>query len=147
VIYGLDTNVLVYAALADLPEHEAVAGFLRAQVVDAGNQAAIVPQVLYEYVHIATDGRRFERPLSMTEALESATRWATAREVVLLPESRHTPLRALSLLGGHRLGRKRILDAALAATLLDHGVDHLVTHDRRHFERLGLLVVDPVGAG
>ena len=51
---------------------------------------------------------------------------------------------ALDLLDSLRLGRKRIADTLLAATLLSRGVDQLVTcnpQDYTVFE--GLQVVDP----
>jgi predicted nucleic acid-binding protein len=41
-------------------------------------------------------------------------------------------MKASDLLDRHGLGRKRIADTLLAATLLHHGISELITWDPRH---------------
>ena len=51
---------------------------------------------------------------------------------------------ALELMDAERLGRKRIVDSLLAATLLSRGVDQIVTcNPQDHAVFDGLRVVDP----
>lgn len=40
----------------------------------------MAPQVLTEFVHLITEPRRFERPLSVAEATERANRWWNGAE-------------------------------------------------------------------
>lgn len=146
MIWALDANVLVYATFSDLPESGPVRAFLDRQVRQAGRSVGLAAQTLHEYLHGVTDARRFERPLTMGDALEKARLWATARETVLLHPTDATLRHTLELLESHRLGRKRILDTALAALLLEHGVRHLVTRNGSDFAAFGIEVVDPLAA-
>lgn len=78
--HGIDTGFLVAVELVEHPEHVATRDRLR-DLISAGDRLALAPQVLAEFIHIATDGRRFERPLEMDEARRLSEQWWTAREV------------------------------------------------------------------
>jgi hypothetical protein len=80
----------------------------------------------------------------MADAVDRARMWATAREVQRLHPTDATVHRTLELIAAHQPGRKRILDTALAALLLEHGVRHLVTRNGSDFTAFGLEVVDPL---
>jgi predicted nucleic acid-binding protein len=81
MIHGLDTGFLVAAEVAEHAEHVAARGTF-ARLIAAGDPIAIAPQILAEFIHVATDPRRFGRPLDMTAAHRLAEQWWTAREVV-----------------------------------------------------------------
>jgi predicted nucleic acid-binding protein len=103
---------------------------------------AMAAQVLAELCHVVTDGRRFERPLSMPEALE------LAEELWLSEECRPVVMDAeagalfLTWMHRHRLGRKRLLDTLLAATYHRAGVKRLATTDWRDFHTFGVFEVE-----
>lgn len=59
----------------------------------------------------------------------------------LVPEAGNTALRTLELLELHGLGRKRILDTALAATLEEAGVRRLATGNGREYRRFDFLEI------
>jgi hypothetical protein len=86
---GLDTNVLVAHAIPDHPSH----GKVRERID--------------RFLTDGHDPRRFEKPLTMAEALEWAGYWSDAEEVGLEE---------------HRFGRKRLLDSLIAATWHAAGV-------------------------
>jgi predicted nucleic acid-binding protein len=65
MIHGLDTGFLVAAELAEHAEHAAARATI-ARVLAAADRIAIAPQVLAEFIHVATDSRRFARPLDLT---------------------------------------------------------------------------------
>jgi predicted nucleic acid-binding protein len=52
-------------------EHSAARDTL-ARLLSAGDQIAIAPQVLAEFIHIVTDYRRFTQPLDMIAARQMA---------------------------------------------------------------------------
>ncbi|MFQ5743211.1 MAG: type II toxin-antitoxin system VapC family toxin [Acidobacteriota bacterium] len=138
---GLDTDVLVSWAMAGSPHHHAARKLLESELSIRGASLALTPQVLFEFVHVVTDPRRFERPMTMDRALSMARDLWDAPEtmrVVPPPTMLH---RALELLGSLRLGRKRILDTALAATLSEAGVDRLATFNHQDFEIFPFLEV------
>lgn len=141
---GLDTNVLVYAHLPAFEEHQRVRAFLLEQLAREELVFVMTPGVLHEFVHVVTDGRRFDPPLSMVEALTVARLYLGRSNVECVASEETDLLRAFDLLEMHGLGRKRIADALFAATLMSHGVAQLVTCDARGYEPFaGLTVIDP----
>ena len=141
---GLDTNVLVYAHMAALPEHGVVREFLAGQLARRDVTLFVTPSVLHEFVHVVTDARRFEPPVGMGEALALARLYLGRANVECVATDAEALAEAFNLVDRHRLGRKRLADTLLAATLLRHGVRQLVTCNRSDFEVFaGLQVIDP----
>lgn len=96
-------------------------------------------------MHVITDPRRFEPPVPMSEATTVARDYLGRSNVEFLPHDEASLLLALDLLDRHRLGRKRIADALLAATLLLHGVHQFLTFNRSDFTLFeGLQILDPL---
>lgn len=145
--YGLDTNVLIYAHLPAFAEHEPVKAFLEDLLRAEDVHLAVTPNVLHELIHVVTDGRRFEPPVPMAEATALARRYVGRSNVACLAVEAEAVALALDLVDRHRLGRKRLADALLAATYLHHGVGALITCDPGGFAAFeGLAVVDPRSA-
>jgi predicted nucleic acid-binding protein len=141
---GLDTNVLVYAHMAALPEHGVVREFLAGQLARRDVTLFVTPSVLHEFVHVVTDARRFEPPVGMGEALALARLYLGRANVECVATDAEALAEAFNLVDRHRLGRKRLADTLLAATLLRHGVRQVVTCNRSDFEVFpGLQVIDP----
>ncbi|HEY0781159.1 MAG TPA: PIN domain-containing protein, partial [Thermoanaerobaculia bacterium] len=117
MILGIDTDVLIAWAMAGTPFHGAIRRLFEVEIRERGGRLALTPQVIQEFLHISTDPRRFERPFSMAEALRLCRSLIEARETLWIVPTRDVLPRTLDLLAELRLGRKRILDTALAATL------------------------------
>jgi predicted nucleic acid-binding protein len=79
--HGLDTGFLVAAEVVEHAAHEGARATL-VRLLGAGDLIAIAPQVLAEFIHVATDPRRFAQPLEMAAARQIAEQWRTARDVV-----------------------------------------------------------------
>lgn len=142
MILGLDTDVLVSWVMTGSPRHSDARHLIEVEVRERGGSLALTPQVIHEFLHVVTDPRRFERPLSMSEALHEAWGlWVSEEVVQVLPSPEVLP-RTLELLADRQLGRKRILDTALAATLELAGIRRLATFnagDFRIFEFLEII--------
>lgn len=134
---GIDTNVLVALVNATHPAHGATCRLFQREVIASGRPVAITAAVISEFIHVVTDNRRFERPLSMDQALADGEYWWTSRQTCKL----HTSPEALALffrwMREFRLGRKRVLDTLLAATLHAAGVRRLLTANPDDFRVLG----------
>lgn len=142
--FGLDTNVLIYAHLPAFAEHLPVKAYLEGLARREDVLLAVTPGVLHELVHVVTDARRFEPPVSMAEATALARTYLDRSNAICLATTPEATARALDLVDRHRLGRKRLADALLAATYLEHGVARLVTCDPGGFGDFdGLELVDP----
>ena len=121
MISGVDTTFLVELEVLESPRHQEARRFLQREILDGEHRLALAPQVLFEFVHVVTDARRFERPATMTEALERAQAWWRAREVrQVFPGTDSTEL-SLEWMRTHKLGRKRLLDTQLGGDLLRRG--------------------------
>lgn len=95
--------------------------------------------MLTEFVHVATDPARFERPLSVQLAAQRASEWWYAREVRQLHANANAVSVFFDWLEQHRLGRKRLLDTILAATYFAHGVTDVVTSNARDYSTFGVF--------
>lgn len=144
---ALDTNVLLPWLIRSVPGHEQARALVEAEIARDGARIAIAPQVCWEFLHVATDARRFERPCSMDEASALVRALWNARQTERLPSSADVVPRVLDLLREHRLGRKRILDTALAATLEAAGVRRLATYNVRDYECFSFLEAISPGTG
>jgi predicted nucleic acid-binding protein len=136
MIHGLDTGFLVAAEVAEHPDH---AGARRTMLTlhAAGDQVAIAPQVLAEFLHVATDSRRFAQPLDMNTATRIADQWWTAADVVQVFPNALSVNQFLIWLRQLSLGRKRLLDTLLAATYLQAGIRSLLTANATDFGVFG----------
>ena len=130
---ALDTDAIVHWLMDGATHHQRLVHFVQLQL-HAGARFAIVPQVLHEFVHVTTDSRRFEKPLTMSVATALARSLWEASEVDRVLPGNNTVPRTLELLDQFSLGRKRILDTALAATLEQAGIKRLVTLNVRDYE-------------
>lgn len=104
----------------------------------------IVPIVLHELVHVITDSRRFDEPVSIQESIALARLYLDRTNVECVAIDSPSMSSTFELMELHQLGRKRIADTLLVATLLRHGVQELMTcnvADFRVFEEL--TVLDP----
>jgi predicted nucleic acid-binding protein len=131
---GLDTTVLVAFELQEAPAHqrvrESVLGFCEDQV----EKFLLCPQVLQEFLHVVTDPRRFENPMLMEDALIRSQAWWNAAEVIqCLPDASSTA-QFHDWMISFRLGRKRILDTALASVYHLAGVERLATANPDDFK-------------
>jgi predicted nucleic acid-binding protein len=129
---GLDTNILVAHAIPDHPAHRQVHEQL-GRFLSAGRLLALTSGVVAEFLHIVTDPKRFETPLTMPEALQWATFWSQAEEVAVLATDMTAHWQWLDWIGHHQLGRKRLLDTILAATWHAAGVREIFTLNPQDF--------------
>ena len=145
MVKGIDTTFLIQLEVRESEGHDKAHLFLRHGLLAEGHQLGLVPQVLEEFIQVCTDPRRFERPLSMTEALDKADFWWRASEVRQVLPSAEAVALFLEWMRGLRLGRRRIHDTLLAATCVTIGIKEIVTSDRDGFQVFGdLTLSDPL---
>lgn len=139
---GIDTNVLIYAHITESPQHEVVRSYLLDQLAQDDVTLVVTPGILHELVHVITDGRRFDPPVAMKDALAVARGYLDSANIECLSVDEGALVRAFELLERYQLGRKRIADTLFAASLLNHGVRELITcnlDDFKIFEELTLI--------
>jgi predicted nucleic acid-binding protein len=133
---GIDTSLLVAAEVSSHPAHSRARAKLQS-VTQAGEQLALAPQVLAEFIHIVTDPRRFTAPLDMIAALLRAEAWWNTPEVARCFPNDASTRTFLAWMGTHQLGRKRLLDSMLAATYNAADVKTVLTLNADDFKVFG----------
>lgn len=133
---GIDTTILVHLEIEESPEHRRAHDLLRS-VLDNTEELALTPQVLAEFLHVVTDPRRFQKPLTMEHALAKTRFWWNAREVRHIYPTAESTATFLDWIMQYQLGRKRLLDTQLAAILYSAGVRRLMTANAHDFKIFG----------
>jgi toxin-antitoxin system PIN domain toxin len=140
----VDTNVLVYAADADAPEHG------RCRSALEGWRLGRTPWyltwgIVYEFLRVVTHPRVLRRPVEAADALSFLNAVLASPSVNILTETaRHLEVLTeindeVALLAGNLYH-----DAHTAALMREHGIHSIVTRDT-DFHRFGFLeVLDPL---
>jgi len=141
-VIALDTNLLVSAHRARVPEHLAA----RAAVEEARRQAAgwgFASASVLEFWAVVTHPSASGRPSTPHEARSFIDALIAAGARVLRPSARTD---GLVLAEAERTGcvGPRVFDLAIALTVLEHGATSLWTHDLRSVRVPGLAIVDPL---
>jgi toxin-antitoxin system PIN domain toxin len=140
----VDTNLLIYATFADVPEHERARGWLEARLGEGDGTVALCWPVVYAFVRLITSPRVFGR-----HAVPIREGWAVAAAYLTQPAVRlvtagagHTSI-AAELAATPGLRSDDVPDVEIAALAIEHGLV-LASHDHgfRRFSRL--RVVDPL---
>lgn len=135
---GIDSNFLIACELEEHVHHAASRSLLDS-LTSTKEKFALTPQVLTEFLHIVTDGRRLESPRTMDEALELAGLWRTATDVAMIYPTEEAVDLFLRWMDEFRLGRKRILDTMLAANYASAGISRLATLNVDDFKVFGIF--------
>ena len=137
---GIDCNILIQLAFADHPANSAT--FIAVRNETNRSKKLVFPSlVANEFLHIATDPRRFAPPLTMAEALDWLEDFLKNPAVELIEPTRGSMEQTLRWMRQYNLGRKRILDTHLAAVLHTAGVRRLMTSNPADFNILGVFEI------
>jgi predicted nucleic acid-binding protein len=141
---GLDCNILVHLAMAEHPANLATTEAVKSEV-QRGRELVIPSLVVTEFLHVVTDQRRFAPPLSMGEAISWFKEFLNNPFVTVIEPSADVLSQTMEWMLKFNLGRKRILDTHLAATLSMSGVTRLLTSNPADFAVFETLeIVRPV---
>jgi predicted nucleic acid-binding protein len=135
---GLDCNILVQLAFADHEANLKTVAAVRTET-QKGETLLFPSLVVAEFLHVATDARRFAPPLTMAEALDWIEEFLKNPAVSLLEPSQASMDQTLRWMRQFNLGRKRILDTQLAAALHSNGVRRLLISNPSDFAVFSVL--------
>ena len=132
MLYLLDANVLLYAAIADYPEHKKTKNWIKSSLKE-GSQLKTSWVCLLAYLRIGTNPKVFDEPISSQEAMRFIRFWIENPAFgVLEPGKSHAVLLEKMVLEGQANGAL-VMDAHLAALAFEHQAT-LCTADK-DFER------------
>jgi uncharacterized protein len=143
-VFVVDTNILIYAANEDAPEHLRC----RAQLDRWRSRAGawyLTWGICYEFLRVTTHRRVMERPLSATEAwgfLESVL--ASPGASLLIPTGRHSAV-LTELIGSVPDLRGNLMhDATTVALMHEHGIRRIYTRDVDFHRFSEIEPIDPL---
>ena len=139
----LDTNVLVYAVNADAPQHSSCQAVVQA-AFDRQILAALVPQILLEFLAIVTHPRIYAPPTNLAAAIDQVDAWLESPSLTLLAESEGYWRELKSMMRDGRIAGPHVHDARVAALCRLHGVRELWTADRDFSRFRGLEFRNPL---
>ena len=133
----LDTNVLVYAMVAEAPFHQMARTAIE-DLYDSGVELWVSRQVLREYLATLTRPQTFARP-QPASVLAADVRHFQAR-LRVGDEGRAVTERLLALVEQFAVGGKQVHDANIVATMEVHGIRRLLTANPGDFTRFAHLI-------
>lgn len=117
----LDANLLLYAVNSRAEQHDRAAAWLTEQL-NGPARIGFPWQSIVAFMRISTHPRAFERPLDAALGWERVSDWLDA-PVAWIPEPGPEYRRILGeLMRAYDIRANLILDAALAALAIEHGV-------------------------
>lgn len=139
----IDANLLIYAANATAPRHDAAREWLNRTL--SGSETVALPWVvLLAFVRITTNPKIMFPARSADEALAYVAGWLDLGVVVVpTPTARHVPI-LNDLLDATGVGGNLVTDAHLATLAIEHGAT-LCSCDGDFARFPGLDWVDPLG--
>ena len=133
----VDTNILVFANVAQAPLHKVALQTL--QHYDAlGRELWISRQVVREYLATVTRPQRFAMPTPVAIALARVQYFLRTFRVA--EDNADVTERLLDLVEHIPTGGSQVHDANIVATMQVYGVNHLLTHNTKDFERFAHLI-------
>jgi predicted nucleic acid-binding protein len=128
----VDTNVLVYATVAEAPHHGEARAALRS--CSSRNTALwISRQIIREYLAVMSRPQAFSAPLSRVALVDRMIDFEARFRIA---ESGTEVARRLGgLLRTHDFGGRQVHDANIVATMLAYGIPLLLTFNRSDFDR------------
>ena len=139
---AVDTNVLVYAGRVEPPEHAIAEAVLRA--LATGPEPWVLPwPCVYEFLRVVTHSRVFRPPTPLHEAWAEVELLLDSPSVVPMAEGVHHREVLRDLLRTVPITGNILHDAHIAALLIEHGVDEIITADEDFRRFPGLKVTNP----
>ena len=128
----VDTNALIYQTFEDFDEekHENASRTLE-YLFDNDYTIYISSQVLREFFAIATNGKFFEKPLDIPEALAKMKEYEDNFTVLYDTDSSLSKLRELAL--EYRIKKKAIHDANIVSTMITNDIKEIFSFNRKDF--------------
>jgi predicted nucleic acid-binding protein len=130
----VDTNVLIYANVAEAPLHEAAFAALK-QAREANRALWVSRQVLREFAAVRSRPQAFVRAAAPELIVERLRYFEASFEVA--DDIAAVTAQLCQLMTEVPIGGKQVHDANVVATMLTYGIPALLTHNVQDFVRFG----------
>ena len=118
----IDANLLIYAHVREMPDHEAARDWLDRQLNEQARVGLPWPSLL-AFVRLVSNPRVFDRALPLSKAWRQVEEWLSApASWIPAPTDRHVAILGRLLGAETRLSPNLVTDAHLAALAIEHGL-------------------------
>ena len=133
----IDTNILIYANVANTPQHERALSAIK-MAHQAGRALWISRQVLREFIAARTRPQTFAQPSTPAVIIERASYLADRFQVA--DDTAAVTKQLIKLMENFKINGKQIHNANIVATMLAYDIPCLLTHNVKDFERFGEVI-------
>lgn len=143
-MFVVDTNVLVYAANSDAPEHDCCRELVQGWRV-GGVPWYTTWAILYEFIRVVTHPRVLPRPLAAGAAVAFVEAvLASPSHTVLVASPRHLSIMREMMGGVAALAGNLVHDFHTAVLMREHGIGRIYTRDSDFYRFPPIEVIDPL---
>ena len=140
----VDTNILLYGANRDAPEHPAARDFL-AEIGTTADPWYLSDGVVYEFMRVSTHPKVFPRPLDWREALAFLQPLLNADNLRILAAARdHWTLLGEVLAGLTHPAGNLFFDVRTVVLMREHGIRRIYTTDADFLQFDAIEVINPL---
>jgi len=144
IVFVVDTNLLVFAAIRETPDHEAARSLVEEWRL-AEDLWFITWPIVYEFLRVTTHRALFDRPLRLADGWRFIQSLLMAHRLGFLIETDHHPEILGQLIRDHpRAAGNLMHDLHMAALMKEHGVSEIRTADTDFHQFDFLRVVNPL---
>ena len=131
---GIDTCFLIDLYWEDSPRNKNARALFSKIANNESVKVAVYYNCFNEFLHVITDSKRFENPLSVREAISVIDYWCDIDRVTVLYPDDTSFKRTLAWMNRYQLGRNRVNDTQMASCYLTSGVSSIITANPKDFE-------------
>ena len=131
---GIDTCFLIDLYWENSPRNKNARELLSKIANNESVKLAVYYNCFNEFLHVITDSKRFENPLSVSEAISVIDYWCDIDRVTVLYPDDTSFKRTLAWMNRYQLGRNRVNDTQMASCYLTSGVSSIITANPKDFE-------------
>jgi len=133
----VDTNIWVFVSTTRSPLHLSAVEMIR-DLRLAGMELCTSRQILREYASALTRPQRFSTAIPSSVVSGNVSK--LARQLTVVEDGPHVFAEWLNLLQTHPTGGKQVHDANITATMIAHGIYHLLTDNTADFQRFSSII-------
>jgi uncharacterized protein len=145
-MFVVDTNILLYAADSDAPEHS-VCRDLLLEWRKGATPWYLTWGIIYEFLRVATHRNVFRKPLAVSDTWRFIEAVLASPTANILTETLRHPRVATEVFGSvPGIAGNLVFDAHTAILMLEHGIKTIYSRDHDFHRFPFIRVVDPMAA-
>jgi uncharacterized protein len=143
-LFAVDTNILLYAAIQEFPEHKKTVSLLK-RWIRREETWVVTWNVLYEFLRVSTHASVFEKPLRLQQSWEFLDDLIQRTNLTVLNETKEHSRFLHELTGKYpRVSANLVHDFHTAVILYEHGIRTIYTADTDFLQFTFVEAIDPV---